>query len=134
MTQPTDRPDINHLTSDMLDQLYAERDRYRTAWTSARARTQAHQEGTLRHVADRDSWKSWTKKAESQLAALKRAHVALAEQAAKDQATLTAVRKLHDRWECDANVCAVCVDGYGNPVSYPCPTTRLLDQYGQTPS
>lgn len=52
-----------------------ERDRYRTAWTSARQRAQAHQEGTLRHVADRDTWKGWTKKAEAERdAALARLH------------------------------------------------------------
>lgn len=37
--------------------LTGQRDRYRTAWRSARERAQAHAEGTLRHVADRDVWK-----------------------------------------------------------------------------
>lgn len=99
MTQPTDRPGIDHLTSDMLDQLYADLD-----W--AREQTLAAQQEATEVVT----------------------------RAERAEATLNAVRKLHDRWECDANVCAVCVDGYGNPVSYPCPTIAVLDQHGQTPS
>ncbi|MEU8760679.1 hypothetical protein [Streptomyces sp. NPDC048659] len=70
MTQP-DRHTADTITSDALDQLYAdleqaeaERDRYRSCWHSARDRAQALGEGTLRHVADRDAWKAWTKKAE----------------------------------------------------------------------
>jgi len=43
------------------------------------------------------------------------------------------VRALHSRWEYDANCCSVCVDCYGTPLPYPCPTTRALDQHGQTP-
>ncbi|MFE4420364.1 hypothetical protein [Streptomyces sp. NPDC056817] len=42
----------------------AERDRYRAAWQSARFRAQALAEGILRHVADRDTWKSWCKQAQ----------------------------------------------------------------------
>ncbi|MFB7866977.1 hypothetical protein [Streptomyces sp. NPDC056069] len=76
----------------------AERDRYRSCWNSARDRAQALSEGTLRHVADRDTWMGWAKKAEAQLAALKRAHVALATQAGKDQASVSRARALASRW------------------------------------
>lgn len=37
----------------------AQRDRYRSAWQSARQRAQAYGEGILRHVDDRDTWKGW---------------------------------------------------------------------------
>lgn len=36
--------------------LTSQRDRYHTAWCSARERAQAYGEGILRHVADRDFW------------------------------------------------------------------------------
>lgn len=39
----------------------AERDRYRSAWLSARQRAEAYGEGILRHVEDRDTWKGWEK-------------------------------------------------------------------------
>lgn len=39
------------------EQAEAERDRYRAAWSSARNRARASDEGTLRHVSDRDFWK-----------------------------------------------------------------------------
>ncbi|MGR6538858.1 hypothetical protein [Streptomyces rochei] len=40
-----------------IRELKHSRDRYRTAWFSARQRAQALGEGILRHVADRDWWK-----------------------------------------------------------------------------
>ncbi|RSS92485.1 hypothetical protein EF919_18295 [Streptomyces sp. WAC02707] len=40
-----------------IRELKHSRDRYRTAWFSARQRAQAFREGILRHVADRDWWK-----------------------------------------------------------------------------
>lgn len=40
-----------------IRELKHSRDRYRTAWFSARQRAQAFGEGILRHVADRDWWK-----------------------------------------------------------------------------
>lgn len=51
-------------------QATAERDRYRLAWRSARERAQAYNEGILRHVADRDTWKRWLKEAEARVAEL----------------------------------------------------------------
>ncbi|MFJ5967920.1 hypothetical protein [Streptomyces sp. NPDC093060] len=38
--------------------LTSQRDRYHTAWRSARERAQAYGEGILQHVADRDFWKT----------------------------------------------------------------------------
>lgn len=38
-----------------------ERDRYRSAWLSARQRAEAYGEGILRHVEDRDTWMGWAK-------------------------------------------------------------------------
>ncbi|MHA4774739.1 hypothetical protein L1085_009575 [Streptomyces sp. MSC1_001] len=64
MTQPTDRPGIDDLTSDMLDQLYDDRDRYE---------------------AERDS----IQRIHAALAEQARKHHARAEQA---EATLDAVR------------------------------------------
>lgn len=52
--------------------------------------------------------------------------------AERAEAALTAVRELHQRWDADPASCAHCVDGYGTPVRYPCPTTVLLDHHGQT--
>lgn len=50
---------------DEFSQVLLERDRYRSAWQSARFRAQAYGEGILRHVADRDTWKSWCKQAQA---------------------------------------------------------------------
>lgn len=53
-----------------------ERDRYRAAWQSARQRAEAYGEGILRHVADRDLWKSWAIRQEGRAV---KAEAALAE-------------------------------------------------------
>ncbi|MFD4786571.1 hypothetical protein ACFWN1_05715 [Streptomyces sp. NPDC058459] len=45
----------------------AERDRYRAAWQSARERAQAHHDGTLRLVADRETYQRWLKEAEAEV-------------------------------------------------------------------
>ncbi|MEU9865508.1 hypothetical protein AB0D99_32030 [Streptomyces sp. NPDC047971] len=80
---PTEQPvryTVDTITSDALDQLYAERDAnerraeaYGQAWQTTEQRA---------------------KQAEAELAALKRAHVALAGQAGKDQAAIERVRKV----------------------------------------
>lgn len=88
--QPTDRPGINQLTSDMLDQLYDRLDAVQ---------------------ADRDGW---------------------CDRALGYRLATKRVRALHSRWEYDANNCSVCVDCYGAPLPYPCPTIAALDQDGQT--
>jgi hypothetical protein len=49
---------------DEYVQVLAERDRYRSAWQSARFRAQAYGEGILRHVADREFYQGWLKQAE----------------------------------------------------------------------
>jgi hypothetical protein len=61
----TERISLDLMTSDQLDRLYEERDRYRTAWQSAAFRAKAHREGILRLCDDRDSWKGWTQAAEA---------------------------------------------------------------------
>lgn len=45
--------------------LTSQRDRYHSAWYSARERAQAYREGILRHVADRDFWKQQVEAQES---------------------------------------------------------------------
>ena len=181
MTQPTDRPGIDELTSDRLDQLYDELWHLRLAQAGADLALQAacrktdeqreradkaaaevermkllvaasSEDGQAVRMAAQYAERAIENGERAEKAEAERAHaVRIARSAAFDtakaltaqlladqraeqaEATLTAVRKLHDRWECDANVCAVCVDGYGTPVSYPCPTTLVLDQHGQTP-
>jgi hypothetical protein len=44
-----------------FSQVLAERDRYRSAWQSARERAQAYGEGILRVVKDRESYQQWLK-------------------------------------------------------------------------
>jgi len=61
---------------ERLKQAEAERDRYRLAWQSARRRAEAYGEGILRHVADRDLWKSWAIKQQNRA---EKAEAALAE-------------------------------------------------------
>jgi hypothetical protein len=64
---------------------------------------------------------------------------AAAEHNAKDQAdrrrtaeaAVESVRDLHQRWNADPGSCAHCDDGYGTPLSYPCPTIRSLDPQQQ---
>ncbi|WP_399559227.1 hypothetical protein OH809_45485 (plasmid) [Streptomyces sp. NBC_00873] len=53
---------------------------------------------------------------------------ARAEQA---EAAIERVRELHQRWDADPASCAHCVDGYGTPLRYPCPTVRALDPQQQ---
>lgn len=52
--------------------LTSQRDRYRSAWTSARGRAQAYGEGILRVVEDREAYQQWLKQAETQNAVLLR--------------------------------------------------------------
>ncbi|MFE0647457.1 hypothetical protein ACFVZH_02550 [Streptomyces sp. NPDC059534] len=213
MTQTPDRPGIDHITSDGLDQLHADLDRHEEVQgemneraidlTRALARAEAEiermeilvaassEDGQAVRMAGRFAEKANEQRARAEQAEAERDRLAAEldnlrhpetfngaindigdlyaihqaitdsggeltrpvhraldalrsrwdlalrhEQQRKQraEATLTAVRELHDRWEHDANVCAVCVDGYGTPVLYPCPTTVLLDQPGQTPT
>lgn len=162
MTQAPDRPGIDQITSDGLDQLYerldaAEREADEAVAAAAHL---ARLVGKRSEKAERNAEKQSRRAqgAETELRTLRcglRANGADPTQiqnlwaqihlrnrqwreekqrAERAEATLNAVRALHDRWEHDANVCAVCVDGYGTPVLYPCPTTRILDQHGQTPA
>lgn len=48
--------------------LTGERDRYRTAWRSARERAQAYGEGILRVVKDREQYQEWLRQAEERAA------------------------------------------------------------------
>lgn len=58
-----------------------ENERLRLAWHSARERAKAHSEGTLRQVANRDTWMGWAKTAEAEVVKL-RARIAELETAA----------------------------------------------------
>lgn len=96
MTATPDRPGIDQLTSDQLDQLYAERDALRAQLASRTVLL----EGNL-------TWQT--------------------QRAERAEAAIARVRALHSRWEYDANDCSVCVDSYGTPRPYPCPTVAALD-------
>jgi hypothetical protein len=54
--------------------------RLRRAWQSARERAQAHSEGTLRHVADRDFWKGQCQEAQAEAEKLRAQVAALLEE------------------------------------------------------
>lgn len=111
MTQPTNRPGIDDLTSDQLDQLYVERDWWHQAYLASR-------DYEDRRTAERDQFQRERNEQHAR--------------ADKAEAALTAIRKLHERWDADPANCAHCVDGYGTPIRYPCPTLAVLDQHGQT--
>ncbi|KUJ65415.1 hypothetical protein [Streptosporangium amethystogenes] len=100
----TRRPRVDQLTDDMLDQLYADLD----ALKAITAGYCGHcGRGDCSPTADQ--WLEQRQRAEQAEAAIAR------------------VRALHSRWEYDQNDCSVCVDCYGAPVPYPCPTLRALD-------
>lgn len=80
----------------------AERDRYRTCWHSARDRAQAHRDGTLRHVADRDTWMGWAKKAEKAVQYWYDAAVERLERAKQAEAARERVRRELTALERDA--------------------------------
>jgi len=63
-------------------------------------------------------------KAERELGALKRAHVALAEQASRNQAALRRARGLHQD---DGGQCTACAPGNIWGVTFPCATRTALD-------
>jgi hypothetical protein len=54
-----------------------------------------------------------------------------ATRAEQAEAAIERVRELHQRWDADPSSCAHCVDGYGTPLHYPCPTARSLDPQEQ---
>lgn len=104
MTQPTDRPGIDQLTSDMLDQLYADLD-----W--AREQTlAAQQEATA--AATR------AERAEATLTAVRALHAPV--QYSKQ--TICGHCSGYGGGSCD-----------NSPEPHPCPTVAVLDQRGQTP-
>ncbi|MFH9368091.1 hypothetical protein ACH4K8_20715 [Streptomyces anulatus] len=76
-TQP--RIALDDLTSDALDALYDERDRYRVAWQSARQRAEAYGEGIMRLCDDRDTYEGWLEQEQAHSAGL-RAALAKSEQ------------------------------------------------------
>ncbi|CAL9369571.1 hypothetical protein [Streptomyces sp. enrichment culture] len=76
--QMTDRYTVDTITSDQLDALYAEQDRL---------------------TAELGDYEQRAENFERRHATLKRAHIALAEQAGRDQASLARVRALGDRIE-----------------------------------
>jgi hypothetical protein len=96
VTQPTDRPGINHLTSDQLDRLYGRLD-YLAGYAA-----------TLETYA--------TEQRES---------------AERAEATLAAVRALHER-DPEADYCVVC-SNHGD-ITWPCATVAVFYQHGQTPA
>jgi len=66
-------------------------------------------------------------KAERAVDLLAEQYRALEEQLVVVRSSVDRVRQLHQRWDADANSCAHCHDGYGNPLHFPCPTIRALD-------
>ncbi|MFH8627799.1 hypothetical protein ACH4A8_38930 [Streptomyces vietnamensis] len=126
MTQTPDRPGIDHLTSDKLDQLYAERDRYRTAWQSAAFRAEARGEGIMRLCNDRDSYKGWMEQAETARDAWAAEAASQTQRAERGEAALNAVRalatRMHD-WDGDRPAVGKWVTEL----------RAVLNQHGQTP-
>ena len=121
MTQPTDRPGI--------DQLRNLADRAERGTLTADEATRLRNGIDTLHIRlwnAEGSSKAWERKADEQQARAKRAEAELAEntgvlqalrrQRDQAEATLTAVRELHQRWDADPASCAHCVDGYGTPV------------------
>ncbi|MFD3634890.1 hypothetical protein, partial [Streptomyces sp. NPDC058664] len=107
MTQPTDRPGIDQLTSDQLDQLYAERDWWHQAYLASR-------DYEDRRTAERDQFQRERNEQHAR--------------ADKAEAALTAVRKLHAPVNHRGRtICGHC-SGYGGgscdngPQGHPCPT------------
>ncbi|MGW4050834.1 hypothetical protein ACWENA_08370 [Streptomyces sp. NPDC004779] len=143
MTGPSSnpRPRVDDLTDDDLDALHAqlEASEAATAMFKTRAEKAEADLAVSREVArsNREHVRAIVpelEKAERELAALKRAHVALAEQAGKDQAAVARVRALHApgrdwSWKpfgCEhhgdhTQPCVHCGD------CHPCPTLRALD-------
>lgn len=116
----SDRIPLDDLTSDQLDALYADLDRHRTAWKSARHRAALYLQSNQKLAASIDNGHA------SQLHALK-----VAQSAARDAATalsrqldaeaaLDRVRAIHSRGRL-TNACNDC----GQP--WPCEITRALD-------
>ncbi|MFD3568481.1 hypothetical protein [Streptomyces sp. NPDC058667] len=106
--QPTDRPGIDQLTSDQLDQLYAERDAAQADRDGWRERANTY----------RDAWQSAKDRARKQ-------HV----RAEKAEATLTAAKDVEQEWR-------ETFLSHGNvPAAHALAMVRaVLDQHGQTTS
>jgi len=134
MTGPssTPRPRVDQLTGDQLDALYAELDR------CDRIRKAA--------LDGRNAAVQRADQAEAELTALKAITTGYCprcgrgdcsptadqwleqrQRADRAEAAIARVRALHTRWDADPASCAHCVDSYGTPVRYPCPTIRALD-------
>lgn len=129
MTQPTDRPGIDELTSDRLDQLYDELWHLRLAQAGADLALQAACRMT-------DEQRERAEQAEADLARYDEVQGEMNENAinltralARAEVTLTAVRDLHER-NPEADYCAVC-SNHGD-ITWPCATIAVLDQHGQT--
>ncbi|QQZ56878.1 hypothetical protein IFE09_27145 [Streptomyces microflavus] len=133
---------LDDLTSDALDQLYAElelakrvarsaardaelaltqylvaeanRDRYRHAWQSARQRAEAYGEGIMRLCDDRDTYAGWLEQEQAHSAALR-----------ADNARLTAGQCLDSR--------AMCEQHHAPPVAG-CPYPRCRAARGDQPT
>ncbi|WP_406336609.1 hypothetical protein OG814_33225 [Streptomyces zaomyceticus] len=136
MTQPTDRPGIDQLRNladraerGPLTGEEAARLRDGIAKLDARVDYLAGYAATLETYAAEQRERA--DKAEAERDAAQGDRDGWRDRALGYRLATERVRALHSRWEYDANSCSVCVDCYGTPLSYPCPTVAVLDQHGQ---
>lgn len=109
MTQPTDRPGIDDLTSDGLDALYGERDLSRSLLAKVRE--------TSAQLINREQLRA--DRAEATLAAVRKLHAPVNHRGR----TICGHCSGYGGGSCD-----------NGPQGHPCPTIAVLDQYGQTPA
>ncbi|CAL9349700.1 hypothetical protein SUDANB1_00435 [Streptomyces sp. enrichment culture] len=135
----TERIRLDDLTSNQLDNLYAETDRLTAELTDYDKRVQQVEE--LLRIAHETSNRSEAERAravmraehaeaETTATATAAAHLTslVLDRAERAEAAVARVRGLHHDWEAGPGHCAHCQDGMGTPLPWPCPTLRALDQ------
>ncbi|MFH8581696.1 hypothetical protein [Streptomyces zaomyceticus] len=133
MTQPTDRPGIEDLTSDRLDQLYDELWHLRLAQAGADLALQAACRMT-------DEQRARAEQAEADLARYDEVQGEMNENAinltralARAEVTLAAVSAECDRIESAVRSTPTATDLTGGYLACLCHIRAVLDQHGQTP-
>lgn len=95
-------------------QARGERDRFRSAWLSARQRAEAYGEGILRHVEDRDTWKGWAQQQAARVVAAEAERDGLRAQLGFIHAVLDLAQRADFRgeliWHSDGATLTVSVD------------------------
>lgn len=109
MRQTPDRPALDEMTSDQLDQLYEQLEQ---AELDAEQQERNYRALMNERTSYRKGWKYEQKRR------------------AVAEATLNAIRALHER-DPEADYCVVC-SNHGD-ITWPCATVAVLDQHGQTP-